>query len=163
MVEGANFQQLKEMLTIVYPDPNGNINIQGDNLKKLMTQMGFEFVVSEEAELNQLRQDLDANATGTVKIDDFARHLEEFVNAMTDENALVEAFKQFDADNDNKLSMEEFEFFMTGFAKECNSLMDGKMVAHMLDLIYREKLASEAEPSFDISEMVTKMKSVWAA
>ena len=59
--------------------------------------------------------------------------------------------------------MEEFEFFMTGFAKECNSLMDGKMVAHMLDLIYREKLASEAEPSFDISEMVTKMKSVWAA
>ena len=59
--------------------------------------------------------------------------------------------------------MEEFEFFMTGFAKECNGLMDGKMVQRMLDLIYREKLATESEPMFDITEMVAKMKSVWAA
>ena len=57
--------------------------------------------------------------------------------------------------------MEEFEFFMTGFAKECNNMMDGKMVQGMLDLIYREKCASEGEPKFDITEIVTKMKSVW--
>ena len=127
-----------------------------------MTVMGFEFMVASEQDLTELRTALDPNQTGTVKIADFARHLDEYVSECTNEEALTEAFKQFDADNDNKLSMEEFEFFMTGFAKECNSLMDGKMVQKMLDLIYREKCASEAEPTFDITEMVNKMKSQWA-
>ena len=33
MVDGANFAQLKDMLTIAYPNPSGQINIAGDNLK----------------------------------------------------------------------------------------------------------------------------------
>ena len=155
------------MLTIVAPEPNGNIDISmrgGDQLKKILTAMGFEFMTMVEAEYEEYRKALDPNATGVVKIDDFARYLDDFVSACTNEQALTEAFKQFDADNDNKLSMEEFEFFMTGFAKECNSMMDGKMVQNMLDIIYREKCATEEEPKmFDITDMVTKMKSVWAA
>ena len=59
--------------------------------------------------------------------------------------------------------MEEFEFFMTGFAKDCNGLMNGKIVQEMLDTIYREGVASQAAPQFDIPEMVSKLKSIWAA
>lgn len=155
------------MLTIAYPDPQGNINIsvqgQTDNLRRIMTIMGFEFMIVSENDLQELRTTLDPNSTGMVKIEDFARHLDDIVSECTNEEALTQAFKQFDADNDNKLSMEEFEFFMTGFAKECNSMMDGKMVQQMLDLIYREKCASREEPMFDITEMVNKMRSVWAA
>ena len=59
--------------------------------------------------------------------------------------------------------MEEFEFFMTGFAKEYNGLIEKNMVQKMLDTIYREKLASEDDPKFDIAEIVSRMKGVWAA
>ena len=100
--------------------------------------MGFEFMIASENELLELRTALDPNSTGMVKIGDFARHLDEYVTECTNEEALTDAFKQFDADNDNQLTIEEFEFFMTGFAKECNGMMDGKMVQGMLDLIYRE-------------------------
>ena len=167
MVDGANVAQIRDMLTIVSPDPNGNIDISvkgtTDNLKRIMTQMGFEFLVTNESDNENIRKEIDPNATGMVKIDDFARFLDNFVAECTNEETLVEAFKTFDADNDNKLSMEEYEFFMTGFAKECNGMMDGKMVQSMLDTIYREKVASEAEPMFDITEMVNRMKSQWAA
>ena len=168
MVDGPNVEQLKEMLTIVCPDPNGNIDIgmRGpvDNLKRILVLMGFEFMTLVEAEYEEHKKELDPDGTGNVKIDDFARFLDNYVSECTNEQALTEAFKQFDADDDNKLSMEEFEFFMTGFAKECNNMMDGKMVQSMLDIIYREKVATEEEPKmFDITEMVTKMKSVWAA
>jgi Ca2+-binding EF-hand superfamily protein len=37
---------------------------------------------------------------------------------------LTEAFKLFDADNDGKINMEEFEFFMNGFARDMNTLRD---------------------------------------
>lgn len=155
------------MLTICYPDPNGNINIsvQGtkDHLMRTMTLMGFEFLVMSDNEREEVRKSLDPNGTGMVKIDDFARYLNDFVTECTDNDALTEAFKTFDADNDNKLSMEEFEFFMTGFAKEYNGLMEKNMVQKMLDTIYREKLASEDDPKFDITEIVSRMKGVWAA
>lgn len=52
---------------------------------------------------------------------------------------------------------------MTGFAKEYNGLIEKNMVQKMLDTIYREKLASEDDPKFDIAEIVSRMKGVWAA
>ena len=132
MVDGPNVQQIKDMLTICHPDPSGNINIaaqgQNDNLVRIMTLMGFEFLVFMDHEREEVRKALDPNSTGMVKIDDFARYLNDYVTECTDSGALTEAFKQFDADNDGKLSMEEFEFFMTGFAKEYNGLVDKKMV-----------------------------------
>ena len=41
-----------------------------------------------------------------------------------DEKALFEAFDLFDADHDGKINMEEFEFFMSGFAKDMNGLRE---------------------------------------
>ena len=128
--------------------------------------MGFEFLVMMDNETEELRRTLDPKGTGIVKIDDFARYLNDFVAECTDADALTEAFKQFDADNDNKLTIEEFEFFMTGFAKEYNGLMESNMVAKMLDTIYREKLIAsrdvpKSEARFDIPEIVRKLKSVW--
>ena len=81
----------------------------------------------------------------------------------TDDQALKEAFKQFDADNDNKLTMEEFQFFMGAFAKEYNHMMDRKIVEEMLAIIYREGVANQADasPMFDIDQMVAKMRGCW--
>ena len=79
---------------------------------------------------------------------------------------LVDNHNVYRCDNDNKLTIEEFEFFMTGFAKEYNGLMENNMVAKMLDTIYREKLIAsrdvpKSEARFDIPEIVRKLKSVW--
>ena len=81
------------MLTIVCPDPTGNISITNDNLKRIMTSMGFEFMVCGENEITEVRTALDPEGTGTVKIDNFARYLDEYVSECTNEEALVEAFK----------------------------------------------------------------------
>ena len=89
MAEGPNFIQLKEMLTIVYPEPSGNINISGDNLKRIMTLMGFEFMIQGDQGIEDVRQGLDAAGTGVVKIDDFAHYLEDYVAECTNEEALV--------------------------------------------------------------------------
>ena len=65
------------------------------------------------------------------------------MEARTDDSALEAAFGTFDADNDGKLSMEEFEFFMTGFAKEYNHLFQKTMVKQMLAAV--RDLADENE------------------
>lgn len=49
------------------------------------------------------------------------------------EAALTEAFDLFDADKDGKINLEEFEFFMSGFARDMNKLRDNKMVKLMMD------------------------------
>ena len=125
MVQSANIQQIKDMLTICCPDPNGNINIQGENLKRIMTMMGFEFLIMMDNEVDQVRTALEALEPAgqqVVKIDEFATYLNDYVEECTDASALTEAFKQFDADGDDKLSIEEFKFFMTSFAKDMNGL-----------------------------------------
>ena len=81
------------MLTIVCPDPAGNINISNENLRKIMTSMGFEFMVSGDNELTEVRSALDPDGTGSIKIENFARYLDEYVSECTNEEALVEAFK----------------------------------------------------------------------
>ena len=152
MVESANQKRLKEMLTLLCPNPNGSINIAGDQLKRLMVDMGFEFMVMNDQGINEVREALDSGGRGFVPIDDFASYLDEYVAECTNDQSLKEAFKQFDADNDNKLTMEEFEFFMGAFAKEYNHLMDRKIIEEMLGIIYREGVANkaDAQPSFDI-------------
>ena len=64
----------------------------------------------------------------------------------------------FDADNDGKLSLEEFDFFMTGFAKEYNGLFEKKMVTKMLKEV--KKLADENE-QFLIRDIIRVMKEIW--
>ena len=60
MVQSANIQQIRDMLTICCPDPHGNINIQGENLKRIMTMMGFEFLIMMDNEVDQVRTALEA-------------------------------------------------------------------------------------------------------
>eukprot|EP00354_Favella_ehrenbergii_P008189 CAMPEP_0170466374 /NCGR_PEP_ID=MMETSP0123-20130129/10361_1 /TAXON_ID=182087 /ORGANISM="Favella ehrenbergii, Strain Fehren 1" /LENGTH=153 /DNA_ID=CAMNT_0010732493 /DNA_START=12 /DNA_END=473 /DNA_ORIENTATION=+ len=152
MAESANIVRLREMLTFVSPNPAGTVSVAGDNLKKVMVAMGFEFMVVNDAGIQEVRDAVDSGGRGFVPIDEFASYLDNAVIECTDEQALKEAFKQFDADNDNKLTMEEFEFFMGAFAKEYNHMMDRKIVEEMLAIIYREGIANkqDAQPMFDI-------------
>jgi Ca2+-binding EF-hand superfamily protein len=64
---------------------------------------------------------------------------------------LTEAFELFDADHDGKINLEEFEFFMNGFAKDMNSLRDNKIVKEMIE--ESQKYAGE-DKLFEISKLV---------
>ena len=81
------------MLTITCPDPSGNINISGDNLRRIITTMGFEFMIMVETDMEEVRRGLDPDGTNNVKIADFARYLDEYVSECTNDEALTEAFK----------------------------------------------------------------------
>lgn len=54
--------------------------------------------------------------------------------------------------------MEEFEFFMNGFAKDMNQLRDNKMVQDMLK--NSEKHAGE-DKLFEISKLVQVLRGAW--
>lgn len=49
MAESGHMQMLREMLTLCCPNPSGKIDITRDDvLKRLMTNMGFEFLVNTD-------------------------------------------------------------------------------------------------------------------
>ena len=98
-----------------------------------------------------MRAELDANKTGKVAIDELVSKLEDYVEELTDDSALAEAFGIFDMDNDGKLTIEEFEFYMTGFAKEYNHLYERKMVQEMVKTV--RDLADEND-QFAVSDLV---------
>ena len=135
-VDKERKDKLWEMITIASPAPDGNIPItkrgEHDQLKNLLTTLGLEFLVMDETMTDKLRAELDTTKSGKVPIDDLVSYLNEIVQKRTDDSSLAEAFGVFDADNDGKLSLEEFEFFMTGFAKEYNHLFEKEMVKKML-------------------------------
>ena len=151
---------------IAYPDPLGNIKIgnqgsladQKDPLKRLLTQIGFEHLAIKDDELNEVKKALDPENTGVVKIDALVTHLLDYVQESTDVNALTEAFQMFDAGKSGKLTMEEFEFFMTGFAKEHNQLFQDKMVKQMIEAV-RKEIGDANE--FEIEKMVSIFKDIW--
>ena len=67
------------------------------------------------------------------------------------------AFNVFDADNDGKLTIDEFEFFMTSFAKQHNGLRDGKLIEEML-AVARPK---SVDDKFVIEEAITGLQKAW--
>ena len=79
MVESANIARLKEMLTLLCPNPAGTIDIAGDKLKKIMINMGFEYLVITDANINEIREALDAGGRGFVPLDQFANYLDDHV------------------------------------------------------------------------------------
>ena len=85
MVESQNIIRLKEMLTLVCPNPDGTIGIAGDKLKRVMIDMGFEFMVMNDAGVTEVREALDSGARGFVPINDFASYLDEYVAECTNE------------------------------------------------------------------------------
>lgn len=118
--------KIKEMITIACPVPDGMIPItvrpQRDDLKGILQSFGFEFLINTR--LEAIRTELDSEGKGTVHIDKLAAFLIKELTIYLDEDMLTEAFKLFDADNDGKINMEEFEFFMNGFARDMNTLRD---------------------------------------
>lgn len=74
--------------------------------------------------LEDCRKEIDPDGKGTVPIDSLAQWVDKQLNTYLDESALTQAFELFDADKDGKINLEEFEFFMNGFAKDMNTLRD---------------------------------------
>ena len=154
-------QMLKEMITIASPpNQSGMVKIgkkgNRDQLKDLMTTLGFEFMVMRDEQVDELRAMLKAN--DECHIDALVQYLTERVTKYTDQNNLMDAFNLFDSDNDGKLSLEEFNFFMTGFAKEYNGLFQDELVAKMIQSV--REMADENE-QFEIFQLVKKIQSIW--
>ena len=74
------------------------------------------------------------------------------------EAALLEAFELFDSDKDGKINLEEFDFFMNGFARDMNRLRDNKMVKNMMD--QAKKQAGE-DQLFEIKTLVDLLKNCY--
>ena len=98
----------------------------------MLITCGLEFLV--EKQLEEIRTELDPESKGTVPIDKLSEWISKQLDIYLDEAALTEAFDLFDADHDGKINMEEFEFFMSGFAKDMNQLRGSKMVKDLLEV-----------------------------
>ena len=151
------------MITIAYPAPDGMISVQKhsevrDDFEKLLKTIGFEFLVMHPVTTDELRLELDPNKNGKVPIDDIVQKLDDYVEELTDDSALEEAFGTFDADNDGMLNLEEFEFFMTGFAKNHSQLYERKMVKQMLAMV---KEQADEDGKFRIKDIVRIFRQIW--
>ena len=156
-------RHLWEMITIAYPAVDGMISVQKhsevrDDFVLLMKTIGFEFLVMHPVTTDELREEIDPNKNGKVPIDDIVQKLDDYVEELTDDSALEEAFGTFDADNDGMLSLEEFEFFMTGFAKNYSQLYERKMVKQMLAMV---KEQANEEGKFYIRDIIRVFKEIW--
>ena len=84
--------------------------------------------------------------------------MQQKLDTCLDETTLTEAFQTFDADEDGKLNLEEFEFFMSGFAKEYNQLRDQQLVKQMVAMAQKHV---DADQKFEIKNLVQVLKEVW--
>ncbi len=142
------------MIFIACPVPDSLIPIAvrptRDDLKELLLVLGFDFLVTSE--LETVRQELDPEGKGTVHLDKISDYLNGKLAGCLDEQALTEAFELFDSDKDGKINLEEFEFFMSGFAKDMNSLRSNKIVQEMLQ--QSSRYADKKTKLFEISRLV---------
>ena len=97
------------MITIAYPAPDGMISVQKhsevrDDFEKLLKTIGFEFLVMHPVTTDELRLELDPNKNGKVPIDDIVQKLDDYVEELTDDSALEEAFGTWNAEGLEVLS-----------------------------------------------------------
>lgn len=76
-----------------------------------------------------------------------------------DDKSLTEAFELFDSDHDGKINLEEFEFFMSGFARDMNKLRDNTLVQTMVS--EAKKHADDKDHLLEISTLVQLLKDTW--
>jgi Ca2+-binding EF-hand superfamily protein len=84
-----------------------------------------------------------------------SEYLAGVVQNCLDDNVLKEAFELFDADHDGKINLEEFEFFMNGFAKDMNKLKEAKLVK---DMIAESSKHADGDQLFEITTLVKLLK-----
>ena len=85
------------------------------DMEMILKQLGYDYMCQHDR-LQELKGKLDKEGAGTFKERDLIEHLMDG-DAMkyTSENELREALKQFDFDNDGKIKLEEFKYFMEEF------------------------------------------------
>ena len=108
--------------------------------------------------VEEVRLQLDPESSGTCKVETMVQFLAKHLEECLDTNTLTEAFDLFDADHDGRINLEEFEFFMNGFAKDMNKLRDNKIVQQMLAEVESH---ADAEKTFEIAKLVSILKDAW--
>jgi Ca2+-binding EF-hand superfamily protein len=92
------------------------------DLETILKQLGYDYMCSPDS-LQELKGKLDKENAGTFKEKDLIEHfmsLDALLYTSADE--LREALRQFDFDNDGKIKMEEFKYFMEEFGQEDNEV-----------------------------------------
>ena len=154
------------MILAPYPDGMVPINVanapgggQRDNLGNLLMKLGFDYIVAEPKILEETRAQLDSEGSGKVHIDQLHQYVSGLLNEILDTEKLRIAFNQFDADQDNMLTLDEFDFFMDGFAKEHNRLRDSQLVKQMVSIA--KDNCEKGTTKFSIDVMITALRKVW--
>lgn len=121
---------------VLRPTDKGCGKMATKELVPLLRALGYDFA-AVEPELTHLTTALDKE--GTVMQDDLIEYLVshyslKYANAA----ALREALKLFDFDNDGRIKLEEFEYFMRNFGTGETSHMTEERMQRFLELCKQE-------------------------
>jgi len=106
--------KLKEMVMVVRPT-SGNGLIPIAELDSVLEGIGFDFIPAPKVHL--IREELDDHS-GFFNQDALIEILlTKYVDKYTSGQNLKEAMQMFDYDNDGRISLEEFEYFMRNFGE----------------------------------------------
>ena len=159
---------MRETLILCAPYPDGMVPIdvsktasgaERDNLGNLLFKLGFDYIADDQKLLDETRGKLDTEGLGKVHIDQLQEYVSGLLNEILDPERLRAAFNQFDADGDNMLSLDEFDFFMDGFAKEHNRLRDSQLVKQMVSIA--KENVEKGTDKFTIDKMIMALRKVW--
>ena len=109
------------MLLVVRPT-SGNGLIPCDDLDHILPAIGFDFLVDSTEKITNV---IDQEGSGFFHQDDLIEYLvANYMTKYTNPDALREALKTFDYDNDGRIAYDEFEYFMKNFGESEYYYMD---------------------------------------
>ena len=124
------------MLLVLRPTEKGSGKMATKELEPLLKSLGYDFA-AVEPELTHLTTALDKD--GTVMQDDLIEYLvSHYSLKYANQQALREALKLFDFDNDGRIKYEEFEYFMRNFGTAEASHITEERMQKLLELCRSE-------------------------
>lgn len=127
-------QKLKEMMLLLRPTEKGLGKHRQEDLELVLSLLGFDFLASFPDQLEGVK--FAVIREGNFHEDDLISYLcKNHCLKWSHAQSLRDAFKQFDFDNDGKISLEEFQYFMKNFGTaENDAYMTDQRLESLLEV-----------------------------
>merc|ERR1712020_831352 len=96
-------------------DKNGDGTITSEEMSKVMTALGQTHT---EAELTDMMKSVDLDGDGMIDFPEFLVLMERQMKEVPTEQAIRDAFRVFDKDNDGFISSSELKQFLTNLGQK---------------------------------------------